>query len=330
MASLWCLAAPTHLERLSSHWGEWRDDDRPSFVKCDNVRRPHTTEWRPDSLVPPHPPPFPVTKALTKLATNLSSFHSNRWHRSRRAGCHSTTALVMRGVTLQAERSNPKKLPPPARHHPDRQLIDGGFSILYHPCWVTLTPSILDIGIHAATGAGATECHIPLGEWVTASNAPRPTGAKPSLVQGLLYPLARWLWPVKSHWSDLFMSVVKSDRSHCYRSTSLELLLLHLSIIMATKEEVSCRTLSVFYFISIHLQKNKIKFIAKFLLCQTIYYKTLLPTFFFLSAKTTTDDGPSETIRSRRLATKDRLRQNTAALRHRQPCSSLMQTSVSV
>lgn len=43
----------------------------------------------------------------------------------------------------------------------DSLVIDCGFSVPYHPCRVTLTQSILDIKIHQATGAGATECHIP-------------------------------------------------------------------------------------------------------------------------------------------------------------------------
>lgn len=47
----------------------------------------------------------------------------------------------------------------------DKLLIDDVFSVPYHPCQVTLTQSILAIKIHQATGAGATECHIPQCEW---------------------------------------------------------------------------------------------------------------------------------------------------------------------
>lgn len=96
----------------------------------------------------------------------------------------------------------------------DSLLIDGGFSVPYHPCRVTLSQSIFDIKIHQATGAGATECHIPLCEWQLlmhgspswcwASMLVRPFSGSGSQTW------ASWLLAFKSRWSPSFITVVKT------------------------------------------------------------------------------------------------------------------------
>lgn len=96
----------------------------------------------------------------------------------------------------------------------DSVVIDAGFSAPYHPCRVTLTQSILDIKIHQATGAVATECHIPECEWQPLMHGspawcPARTLGRPlSALRSRM--LASWRLALQSCWSLAFITVVKA------------------------------------------------------------------------------------------------------------------------